>query len=87
MVRIRLKKFGTKNVDQWRIVVADIKSPRDGRFIEEIGHYNPLCKDEVIVIKQERLAYWTKKGAQISETVKSLIKRAGRKTRKSPASK
>ena len=87
MVRIRLKKFGTKNVDHWRIVVADIKSPRDGRFIEEIGHYNPLNKEEVIVIKKERLAYWVKKGAQVSETVKSLVKREARKGRKTTASK
>ncbi|HTL48269.1 MAG TPA: 30S ribosomal protein S16 [Verrucomicrobiae bacterium] len=82
MVRIRLKKFGTKNVDQWRIVVSDIKMPRDGRFIEEIGYYNPLRKEELIVIKKERLDYWVSKGAQISITVKSLIKRFERKARK-----
>jgi small subunit ribosomal protein S16 len=82
LVRIRLKKFGTKNVDQWRIVVSDIKMPRDGRFIEEIGYYNPLRKEELIVIKKERLDYWVSKGAQISITVKSLIKRFERKARK-----
>jgi small subunit ribosomal protein S16 len=78
-VKIRLKKFGTKNWDQWRVVVTDIRSPRDGRFIEEIGYYNPLIADEKISIKEDRLKYWVEKGAQMSERVKSLVKRSRKK--------
>lgn len=78
-VKIRLKRFGTKNRLQWRVVVADAKMPRDGRFIEEIGYYDPLPKDEKFVVKQERLEYWQKQGAQVSDSVKSLIKRSKRK--------
>lgn len=77
-VKIRLKRFGTKNRLQWRVVVADAKMPRDGRFIEEIGYYDPLPKEEKFVVKQERLDYWQKKGAQVSDSVKSLIKRSKR---------
>jgi small subunit ribosomal protein S16 len=77
-VKIRLKRFGTKNRLQWRVVVADAKMPRDGRFIEEIGYYDPLPKEEKFVVKQERLDYWTKNGAQVSDSVKSLIKRSKR---------
>lgn len=75
-VKIRLKRFGSKNRDQWRIVVSDVKMPRDGRFIEEIGYYDPLPANAVIEIKEERLKYWLEHGAQPSETVRSLIKRA-----------
>lgn len=82
-VRIRLKRFGAKNQDQWRIVVAEVKMPRDGRFIEEIGHYNPLHKEEIINIKQDRWEYWVSQGAQPSNTVKSLFKRAKKKAKRS----
>lgn len=82
-VRIRLKRTGCTNNDQWRFVVADAKMPRDGRFIEEIGYYNPIPKDEVIVIKNDRLEYWMSKGALPSVTVKSLIKRAKKKAKAS----
>ena len=81
MVRIRLKRFGSKNEPHWRIVVADIMSPRDGRFIEEIGHYKALGKQDVVEVNKDRLDYWVKNGAQMTETVKSLIKRAEKKTR------
>ena len=81
MVRIRLKRFGAKNEPHWRIVVTDSKSPRDGRFIEEIGVYSALHADENIQFKAERLAYWVKNGAQMSETVRSLIKRAEKKAK------
>ena len=80
-VRIRLKRFGTKNRLQWRIVVSDSKMPRDGRFIEEIGYYDPLPIDEKIQVKQERLAYWIKQGAQISRSLKSLLKRSEKKSK------
>lgn len=78
-VRIRLKRFGNRNNDQWRVVVADGRSPRDGRFIEEIGFYDPIPADEKIVLKEDRLKHWLDQGAQPSETVRSLIKRASKK--------
>lgn len=78
-VKIRLKRFGNRNRAQWRIVVADERSPRDGRFIEEIGHYNPIPAAEEIEIKRERLEYWLGRGAKPSESVRSLIKREARK--------
>lgn len=81
MVRIRLKRFGSKNEPHWRVVVADIMSPRDGRFIEEIGHYRSIGKNDMFDVKQDRLDYWVKNGAQMTETVKSLIKRAAKKAR------
>ena len=77
-VRIRLKRFGTKNRHQWRIVVSDAKMPRDGRFIEEIGYYDPLPAKEKIEVKKERLEYWVKQGAQVSSALKSLFRRAKR---------
>ncbi len=75
-VKIRLKRFGTKNRLQWRIVVADARMPRDGRFIEEIGHYDPLPKIEKLEVKKERLDYWLKQGAQVSVSLRSLLKRS-----------
>lgn len=77
-VRIRLKRFGAKNRQQWRIVVADAKMPRDGRFIEEIGYYDPLPAQEKLQVKQTRLDYWIKQGAQVSDSLRSLLKRAKR---------
>ena len=67
---------------QWRIVVADAKMPRDGRFIEEIGYYDPLPAQEKIEVKQARLDYWVKQGAQVSDALKSLLKRSLRKKKK-----
>ena len=67
-VKIRLKRFGTKNRQQWRIVVADAKMPRDGRFIEEIGYYDPLPAQEKLQVKQARLDYWIKQGADRKST-------------------
>ena len=81
-VRIRLKKFGTKNRIQWRVVVADSRSPRDGRFIEEIGYYDPLPIDEKFEIKKDRLDYWLKNGAQLSNTLRTLLKRSEKKAGK-----
>ena len=81
-VKIRLKRFGTLNRLQWRIVVADAKMPRDGRFIEEIGSYDPLPKEEKLEVKKERLDYWVKQGAQVSQTLKALFKRAAKKSKK-----
>jgi small subunit ribosomal protein S16 len=75
-VKIRMKRVGTKNTPVYRIVVADSRSPRDGRFIEELGTYRPLAKDNNFVLNLERAVYWTSKGAQPSETVASFIKKA-----------
>ena len=76
-VRIRLKKMGAKKAPFYRIVVADSRSPRDGRFIEEIGYYDPLKNPVVIKIDQEKALDWLKKGAQLSETAKALFNKAG----------
>jgi small subunit ribosomal protein S16 len=70
-----MKRVGTKNAPCFRIVVADARSPRDGKFIEEIGTYHPRKKDVNFQLDLERAKYWISKGAQPSETVASLIKR------------
>jgi len=75
-VKIRLKRVGTKNTPAYRIVVADGRSPRDGKFIEEIGTYIPTLKSDKVKINLERAKYWVGVGAQPSETVASFIKRA-----------
>lgn len=85
MVRIRMKRFGTKSQPKWRVVVAQDKSPRDGRFIEEIGYYNPLLADEKLEVKKDRYDYWVKKGAQPTQAIKSLLKRAEKKAKKAAA--
>jgi len=73
-VRVRLTRVGSKKNPIWRIVVADQRSPRDGRFIEMIGHYNPQTEPSEIVIDDERLQHWLTQGAQPTNTVKKLIK-------------
>jgi len=77
-VRIRLKRAGAKNAPAYRIVVADSRSPRDGKFIEGIGWYTPLKKGDNFKLDLERARYWVSKGAQPSETVASFIKKAGK---------
>jgi len=77
-VKIRMKRVGTKNTPVYRIVVADSRSPRDGKFIEEIGTYQPLKEGTNYTIKLERAQYWLSQGAQPSDTVASFIKKAGR---------
>jgi small subunit ribosomal protein S16 len=74
-VRIRLKRVGAKNAPYYRIVVADARSPRDGKFIEEIGSYQPLKKGDNCKIDLDRAKYWVSHGAQPSETVASFIKK------------
>lgn len=71
-----MKRVGTTNTPVYRIVVADNRSPRDGKFIEEIGTYQPLKKDTNFTIKLDRAAHWLSKGAQPSDTVRSFIKKA-----------
>jgi small subunit ribosomal protein S16 len=75
-VRIRLKRIGAKNTPVFRIVVADSRSPRDGKFLEELGTYHPLKPGANFNLKLERAEYWLKNGAQPSETVASFIKKA-----------
>jgi len=77
-VRIRLKRVGAKNSPVYRVVVADGRSPRDGKFIEEIGTYHPVRKGENFSIDLERARHWISKGAQPSETVASFLRRAAR---------
>jgi small subunit ribosomal protein S16 len=71
-----MKRVGTKNTPVFRIVVADGRSPRDGKFIEEIGTYQPRKKDNNFTLDLDRAKYWVSKGAQPSETVASFIKKA-----------
>ena len=77
MVRIRLKRVGMKKQPFYRIVVADERTPRDGKFIEEIGYYNPLTDPVTLNVDGEKAVEWIKKGAQPSQTVKSLLKKGG----------
>ena len=77
-VKIRMKRVGTKNTPVFRIVVADGRSPRDGKFIEEIGTYQPLKKENNFVLDLERAKYWVSKGAKPSDTVASFIKKANK---------
>jgi len=77
MVKIRLRRLGAKKNPYYRIVVADSHFPRDGRFIEEIGTYDPLTEPSTIVVDAERAQTWIKNGAQPTDTVKNLLKKAG----------
>ena len=77
MVMIRLRRMGAKKAPFYRVVVADSRYPRDGRFIEEIGTYNPMTSDAAIQIDAERAQAWIKKGAQPTDTVRGLLKKAG----------
>ena len=73
-VRIRLKRVGSSKNPMWRMVVADRSSPRDGRAIETIGHYNPQTEPSTIVLDEERIRAWLQRGAQPSDTVRKLLK-------------
>ena len=77
MVKIRLRRMGAKKNPFYRIVVADSLSPRDGKCIEEIGTYNPLASPSEIKVDVERASYWIKNGAQPTDTVRALLKKAG----------
>ena len=76
MVKIRLRRMGAKKAPYYRIVVADSRSPRDGRCIEEIGTYNPLAEPATITVDAEKAQQWIKNGAQPTDTVKALLKKA-----------
>ncbi|MBM7867058.1 30S ribosomal protein S16 [Heliobacterium gestii] len=75
--RIRLKRLGMKKAPFYRVVVADSRSPRDGRFIEEIGYYNPTKEPAILQIDEEKAIKWLASGAQPSDTVKALLNKAG----------
>ena len=77
MVKIRLRRMGAKKAPFYRIVVADSRYPRDGRFIEEIGTYNPVVNPAVLKVDVDRAQAWIKTGAQPTETVRDLLKKAG----------
>lgn len=77
MVKIRLRRMGAKKNPYYRIVVADSRSPRDGRCIEEIGTYNPLAQPAVVTVDAEKAQNWIKNGAQPTDTVRGLLKNAG----------
>ena len=76
MVKIRLRRMGAKKAPYYHIVVADSRSPRDGRCIEEIGSYNPLTSPATITVDAEKAQQWIKNGAQPTDTVKALLKKA-----------
>ena len=77
MVKIRLRRMGAKKAPYYRVVVADSRSPRDGRCIEEIGIYNPLTEPATVSIDAEKAQTWIKNGAQPTDTVRGLLKNAG----------
>ena len=76
MVKIRLKRMGMKKAPFYRIVVSDSRTPRDSRFIEEIGYYNPVSEPVELKVNEERAKYWLSVGAQPTETTRSLLNKA-----------
>lgn len=76
-VKIRLKRMGAKKRPHYRLVVTDSRSPRDGRFIEELGYYNPTAEPALIKIDEEKALTWLGRGAQPSDTVKELLRKTG----------
>ena len=77
MVKIRLKRMGAKKKPFYRVVVADSRAPRDGKFIEEIGYYNPLTDPAEVKIDADKAKKWLADGARATDTVKSLLKKSG----------
>ncbi len=76
-VKMRLTRLGAKKAPFYRVIIADSRSPRDGKFIEEIGYYNPLTNPAEVKIDAEKAKTWLKNGAQPTETVKALLKKSG----------
>jgi len=76
-VRIRLRRIGKKKQPQYRLVVADSRAPRDGRFIETIGRYNPRVEPPLVSVDEDRALHWLRSGAQPSDTARSLLAKAG----------
>jgi small subunit ribosomal protein S16 len=77
MIKIRLRRTGAKKKPSYRLVVADVRAPRDGAFVAIIGHYNPLTDPETIVIDEEKALYWLKQGAQPTATATRLLSKVG----------
>ena len=77
MVKIRLRRMGAKKSPFYRIIVAYSRSPRDGRFIEEVGYYNPMTEPVTLKVEEEKVQKWLASGAQPTETVKSLLTKSG----------
>ena len=77
MVKIRLRRTGAKKQPSYRVVVADSRSPRDGRFIEIIGHYNPRTEPPTLNVQEDRALHWLSVGAQMTDTVQKLLKNLG----------
>ena len=77
MVKIRLKRIGAKKAPFYRVVVADSRSPRDGKFIEEIGTYDPMADPSIFTVDADKVKTWLGKGAQATDTVKALLKKNG----------
>ena len=75
MVKIRLRRMGAKKAPYYRVIVADSRSPRDGRFIEELGTYDPMAEGQNLKIDVERAKYWIANGAQPTDTVRGLLKK------------
>ncbi|MEW6523440.1 MAG: 30S ribosomal protein S16 [Bacillota bacterium] len=76
-VRIRLKRMGAKKNPFYRLVVADARSPRDGRFIAEVGYYDPTAEPSVIKVEEDKVLEWLSRGAQPSETARAVLAKAG----------
>ncbi len=77
MLKIRLRRVGAKKKPSYRLVVADVRAPRDGAFVEIIGHFDPLTDPETIVVKEERALHWLKQGAKPTDTTARLLGKAG----------
>ena len=77
MIKIRLRRIGSKKKPQYRLVVADVRSPRDGKFIDIIGHYNPLTDPETVVIDEDKARHWLERGAQPTDTAARLLAKVG----------
>ena len=77
MLKIRLRRVGAKKKPSYRLVVADVRAPRDGAFVEIIGHFDPLTDPETVVVKEERALHWLKQGAQPTDTTARLLGKAG----------
>ena len=76
-VKLRLKRMGSKQKPFYRVVAADSRSPRDGRFIETVGTYNPIKTEDNLTINEERALYWLNNGAQPTDTVKNILSKTG----------
>ncbi len=77
MVKIRLRRTGAKKKPSYRVVVADSRTPRDGRFIEIVGHYNPRTEPSTVKLHEDRVLHWLSVGAQPTDTVKKMLKNSG----------